>query len=60
MKMRNKLILGIATIAIAGIIIQSTRNHRINKRLARISDEGYELAPDILYPIKIRRKRINR
>lgn len=57
MKTRNKLIAGIITLAVTGILIELARIQRNNKQLARISDEGYEFAADILFPVKPGRKK---
>lgn len=50
MKKRNVVILGfaVATATIAAILVTKAIKH--SNRLNHIADEGYETAPDILYP----------
>ncbi len=50
MKKTNKLLIGVGLVALAGIIIYTSRRYQINKRYSKIADEGYETAHDILYP----------
>ncbi len=57
MKKTNKLLIGVGIAALAGFIIYAMRRNQSNSRLARISDEGYETAHDILFPPKKHKKR---
>ena len=51
MKKTNKFILGVAAAAAIGVIIYSLRSRRQTAmRHARIADEGYETAHDVLFP----------
>lgn len=53
MKKTEKILLGAAGIAIVtGFIVFAVRRHRLNQRNARVAEEGYETAGDILYPGK--------
>lgn len=53
---KSKVILGAATLAAIGTILYLRYNRkqvkRKQERLERVSEEGYEFAPDILYPPK--------
>ncbi|MGZ8558033.1 MAG: hypothetical protein ACXWWC_06870 [Chitinophagaceae bacterium] len=56
----NKLLIGIGIAALAGYIIYAVRRDQSNRKLARIADEGYETANDILFPgTKPFRKRLH-
>ena len=57
MKKTNKLLIGVAIAALAGFFIYAMRRSQSNNRLARISDEGYETAQDILFPPKKHKRR---
>ena len=51
MKKTNKFILGVAAAATVGLIIYAMRNRRLSAiRHARVAEEGYETAHDILFP----------
>ncbi len=50
MKKTDKLLVGVGIAALAGLIIYAMRRRQSNRRLARIADEGYETANDILFP----------
>ena len=53
MKKTSKILIGVGLAAIAtGLIIYTVRRQRSNQRHARIADEGYETAHDILFPAK--------
>lgn len=53
MKKTNKIILGVAAAAAVGFLIYTIRNRRQSAiRHARVADEGYETAHDILFPDK--------
>jgi len=58
-KSTTKILVGIGIAAAAGFIIYAIRHrHQLNKRHARVADEGYETAHDILFPPKkYKRKR---
>ena len=51
MKKTNRFLIGVGVAALAGIIIYTLRRNRSNGKLARIADEGYETAKDILFPM---------
>ena len=56
MKTRNKIILATAAIAVTGLIVYAASRHKkTNKMLTEIADEGYETAPDVLFPDKQKR-----
>jgi hypothetical protein len=58
MKTRDILIIGLAAAVLAAIALQRAKHERQqNKKLSHISDQGYELAEDILYPLTARRRR---
>ena len=60
MKRTNKLLIGVGIAALAGFIIYAMRRDQSNRKLARIADEGYETANDILFPgTKPFRKRLH-
>lgn len=51
MKKTNKFILGVAAAAAVGFMIYAIRNRRLSAiRHARVAEEGYETAHDILFP----------
>lgn len=51
MKKTNKFLLGVAAAAAVGIIVYAMKSRRRTAfRHARVADEGYETAHDILYP----------
>lgn len=57
MKSSNKVLLAIGLAAAAGFIIYAMRRHQSDRRFAKIADEGYETAHDILYPHKSKGRR---
>lgn len=58
-KNTTKILIGIGIAATAGFIIYAVRRQQSNKRHARVADEGYETAHDILYPQKkYKRKKV--
>jgi len=61
MKKTSKILVGVGLAAIAaGFIVYAVRRHRSNQRRARIADEGYETAHDILFPAnKHKRKKVH-
>lgn len=52
MKKTNRILVGVGIVAVAGFIIYAVRRHQSNLRHAKIADEGYETAQDILFPPK--------
>lgn len=55
MKKNTKTLLWFTAItATITLAVYITRQQRTRIKLARISDEGYEVAQDILYPDKLR------
>lgn len=55
MKKNTKTLLWItAATATLTLAVYITRHQRNKNKLARISDEGYEIAQDILYPDKLK------
>lgn len=58
-KSTTKILIGIGIAAATGFIIYAVRRQQSNKRYARVADEGYETAHDILYPPKkYKRKKV--
>ena len=58
MKKTNKILLGIAAVAAVGFVVYALRSRRQTAiRHARVADEGYETAHDILFPGKKSRHR---
>ena len=56
MKTRNKIILATAAIAVTGLLVYAASRHKKTKRiLTEIADEGYETAPDVMFPGKATR-----
>lgn len=56
MKTRNKILLATAAIAVTGLLVYAASRHKKNKKmLSEISDEGYETAPDVMFPGKDKR-----
>ena len=55
MKTTNKIILATTTVAVAGLLIYAATRHKKTKRmLTEIADEGYETAPDVMFPGKVK------
>jgi len=52
MKNRSKITLVLAAIGTAALVIYVTRCVKTKRMLVKVSDEGYETAPDILFPGK--------
>ena len=52
MKNSFKVTLALAVIGTAAIVIYATRSINSKRRLVQVSNEGYETAPDILFPGK--------
>lgn len=58
MKKSNILLVGLGTtIAIGVIVVYFARRNKSNRRHARVAEEGYETADDILFPGKRPRSR---
>ncbi len=55
MKNSTKILLALSAIAATGTLVYITRFCNTHRRLANISNEGYETAHDILYPNKYNR-----
>ena len=61
MKKTNQVIVGvgaIAAIASLALLIYAVRRHNSNVRHAKVADEGYETAHDVLFPKKSRRGKL--
>ncbi|MET0637822.1 MAG: hypothetical protein ABWZ25_17460 [Chitinophagaceae bacterium] len=52
MNKKEKLLIGFGALALTGLLIFSVRRAKACKMLKDVSDEGYETAPDVLYPGK--------
>ena len=60
MKKTSRILLGVGIAAVAGFVIYAVRRNQANQRYAKIADEGYETAQDILFPPKKHgRKRVH-
>ena len=58
---RYKVVIGVASIAVIGLVVflaSKSKENRMFEKLNRIADEGYETAGDILFPLKNPRTRI--
>lgn len=63
MSKNNKLYIGIALAATASLLALLTfkqKKQKKQRRLSRVSDEGYETAHDVLFPLKIKRLKRDR
>ena len=49
-KAGNKIIIGLAAVALAGLVIYASNRNKTKQMLSQIADEGYETAHDILFP----------
>ena len=59
MKKTNKILVGVGIAAVtAGLLIYAVRRYRSSQRRTKIANEGYETAQDILYPQKIKGKKV--
>lgn len=59
----NKLYIGIALAASAGLLVLLTfkkKKQKKQRRMNLVSEEGYETAHDVLFPLKIKRLRSER
>ena len=60
MKKTNKILVSVGIAAVtAGFIIYAVRRYQSSQRRTRIANEGYETAHDILYPRKLRKKKVH-
>lgn len=61
MKKTSKILVGVGLAAVtAGLIIYAVRRQRTYQRHARVADEGYETAHDILFPAnRHKRKKVH-
>ena len=58
MKTSNKILLGVAAVAVAGIVVYAaTHSKKTNRMREQVADEGYETAHDVLFPNKGKRDR---
>ncbi len=57
MKTSNKILLGVAAIAVAGLVVYAVKRKKTHRMLDQIAEEGYETAPDVLFPNKEKRDR---
>ena len=55
MKTSTKLVIGISAAAVVGLILYSYRRKNTCDMLNEVSNEGYETAPDVLFPNKGKR-----
>lgn len=52
MKNRSKITLALTAVGTAALVIYVARCVKTKRMLVKVSDEGYETAPDILFPGK--------
>ena len=57
MKTSKKILLGVAAIAVAGLVVYAVNRKKTNRMLEQIADEGYETAHDVLFPNKEKRNK---
>ena len=50
MKTSQKLIYGVAAIAFTSLLLYAARRTNTKRRIAEVSNEGYETAADFLHP----------
>jgi hypothetical protein len=55
MKTSTKIVIGISAVAVVGLMIYSYRRKKTCNMLIEVSNEGYETAPDVLFPNKGKR-----
>ena len=48
--------IGLAAATATGVIYELSRRNRLMKRLLQVSNEGYETAPDIVFPERLNEK----
>lgn len=48
--------IGLAAATATGVIYELAKRNKMMKRLLQVSNEGYETAPDIIYPDRIHGK----
>ena len=57
MNSKKGIIISLASIVIAtGLVLLFSSKNKTRRRLTQISDEGYETAHDVLFPLKFNRK----
>ena len=56
-KKSNILLVGLGTAIAIGMVVYLARRNKSNQRHARVAEEGYETADDILFPGKGPRSR---
>jgi len=44
--------IGLAAATVTGVICELSKRNKLMKRLLKVSNEGYETAPDIMFPSK--------
>lgn len=47
------VMVGLASATVTGVICELGRRNKMMKRLLKVSNEGYETAPDIVYPNRL-------
>jgi hypothetical protein len=55
MKTTTKIVIGITAATVVALAIYKTRRRNTCKMLNEVSNEGYETAPDVLFPNKGKR-----
>ena len=50
MKTSTKILLGVAAVAVAGLVVYAANRKKTHQMLEQIADEGYETAHDVLFP----------
>jgi hypothetical protein len=57
MKKKEIILIAATVVAVSAITMILFKKKKVNDRLNEVADEGYELAHDVLYPLKNQRKR---
>jgi hypothetical protein len=57
MKANRIVWLAASALVISTVALVFFKNKKVRSRLTEVADEGYELAHDVLYPLKNQRKR---
>ncbi len=55
MKASTKIVIGLTAAAVVGLMVYNMRRRNTCKMLNEVSNEGYETAPDVLFPNKGKR-----
>lgn len=55
MEKKDKIIVGVACVAIIGLMIYTIRRQNTRGMLNQVANEGYETAQDLLFPDKYNR-----